>query len=215
MSEQQFREIQLSGKQLVFVFMTSVVLAVAVFLLGVSVGRGVAPREGEAIGLVDQVAGVEPPGELPPPTELTPADTEYHDDLLGAATPVAEPEPISEPVADDAGDAQAVLSADEPAPAPEPVVPAREASVSPATRTATARNADAWYVQVGAYRSRGNADRQVRELATKGYTALVVAPDSAGSLYRVRVGPFAERAEATRVEARLRSEEGLTPSLTR
>ena len=35
MAEQQFREIQLSGKQLVFLFMTSVALAVGVFLLGV------------------------------------------------------------------------------------------------------------------------------------------------------------------------------------
>ena len=41
MTDQGFREIQLSGKQLVFLFMASVVLAVVVFLLGVSVGRGV------------------------------------------------------------------------------------------------------------------------------------------------------------------------------
>ena len=40
MSDQGFREIQLSGKQLVFLFMATVVVAVTVFLLGVSVGRG-------------------------------------------------------------------------------------------------------------------------------------------------------------------------------
>ena len=36
-----FREIQLSGKQLVFVFMAGVVIAVVIFLIGVQVGRGV------------------------------------------------------------------------------------------------------------------------------------------------------------------------------
>ena len=36
-----FHEIQLSGKQLVFMFMTANVVLVAVFLLGVQVGRGV------------------------------------------------------------------------------------------------------------------------------------------------------------------------------
>ena len=41
MTDQTFREIQLSGKQLVFAFMASVVVLVAAFLLGVSVGRGV------------------------------------------------------------------------------------------------------------------------------------------------------------------------------
>ena len=41
MNDQSFHEIQLSGKQLVFLFMSAVVLAVVIFLLGVSVGRGV------------------------------------------------------------------------------------------------------------------------------------------------------------------------------
>ena len=41
MTDQQFHEIQLSGKQLVFVFISVVGVAVVIFLLGVSVGRGV------------------------------------------------------------------------------------------------------------------------------------------------------------------------------
>ena len=41
MSDHGFHEIQLSGKQLVFLFMAAVVVAWCVFLLGVSVGRGV------------------------------------------------------------------------------------------------------------------------------------------------------------------------------
>ena len=53
MAEQQFREIQLSGKQLVFLFMTTVVLAVAIFLLGVSVGRGTSPN---GAAMIEQTA---------------------------------------------------------------------------------------------------------------------------------------------------------------
>src|SRR5688500_17710059 len=41
-----FREIQLSGKQLVFVCMATVVIAVGIFLMGVQVGRGVLAHRG-------------------------------------------------------------------------------------------------------------------------------------------------------------------------
>ena len=41
-----FREIQLSGKQLVFIFMAVVVIGVSVFLMGVMVGRGVLAAKG-------------------------------------------------------------------------------------------------------------------------------------------------------------------------
>ena len=47
-SDDGFHEIQLSGKQLVFLFMATTVVSVVIFLCGVLVGRGVrAEREGE------------------------------------------------------------------------------------------------------------------------------------------------------------------------
>lgn len=70
-------------------------------------------------------------------------------------------------------------------------------------------------MQVGAYRSRANADRQARDLTAKGYRAAVVAPTGTGGYFRVRVGPFTQRAEADRVVTRLRSEEGLSSSVIR
>lgn len=226
MAEQQFREIQLSGKQLVFLFMTSVALAVGVFLLGVSVGRGVQANGGGGTDALGEAASVAPPAELPPPTELSPADTAYHNSLQGSTTPPAEPEPVSEPVADD--DDAAV----EPAPVqarPAPTTTTTTTTVPPRPTTtttpppapATAKPAPAqaaaaggWYLQVGAYRSRENADRQAQQLNAGGFTASV-APPAAGGLFRVRVGPFADRAEAVRIQGRLRSEEGLASSLTR
>src|SRR6185503_14262453 len=96
MSEQGFREIQLGGKQLVFLFMALVVGAVAIFLLGISVGRGVRSAADGVGGTDIAVAGPPAaPGEMPPRTETTPADLRYHDQLQGQATPppAAPPQP--------------------------------------------------------------------------------------------------------------------------
>src|SRR6186997_1649593 len=98
MTDQTFREIQLSGKQLVFAFMASVVVLVAAFLLGVSVGRGV--RQTVPPG-TDVVANDPPaPTTLPPPTEPKPGDLTYHDKLQGQtpAKPGEQPPPpVTEP----------------------------------------------------------------------------------------------------------------------
>ena len=44
--EDSFREIQLSGKALVFLFMAVTVIAVGIFLMGLLVGRGVLATKG-------------------------------------------------------------------------------------------------------------------------------------------------------------------------
>ena len=41
MADEGFHEIQLNGKQLVFLFMAATVISVVIFLCGVMVGRGV------------------------------------------------------------------------------------------------------------------------------------------------------------------------------
>lgn len=211
MAEQHFREIQLSGKQLVFLFMTSVAVAVAVFLLGVSVGRGLGP--GAAPDTPEQVAEVLPPEDLPPPTEIGTEDLAYYDQLKDTETPAAESEPVSttdsgtlaepEPVAE-----PMVQAPETPTPTPAPVS-APEPPPAPSPKPVLV---DGWSVQVNAFRSRANADRQAQELKEKGFAATV---QSADGLHRVRVGPFADRTDANRIAARLRAEEGLRPSVTR
>ena len=215
MAEQHFREIQLSGKQLAFLFMISVVVAVGVFLLGVSVGRGVNVGTD---GIVDTIADVTPSSDLPPPTEIKPGELDYFDVLKQTPTPPAEPEParapgvsideldpVDEPVVE-------APSAPAPRPTPAPAVTAAPAA-APAVRPAPAVT-NGWSLQVGAFRSRENAERQAQQLKTKGFAASV-APGTPGGYYRVRVGPFAQRAEADRTAARLSQEEGLKPSVTR
>jgi len=71
MSDEGFHEIQLNGKQLVFLFMAATVVSVVIFLCGVMVGRGVRDRTASAAqpepstsaGLA--AAPVEPPAAQP------------------------------------------------------------------------------------------------------------------------------------------------------
>ena len=49
MSDEGLHEIQLNGKQLVFLFMTATVVAVVIFLCGVMVGRGVPAQRGTPV----------------------------------------------------------------------------------------------------------------------------------------------------------------------
>jgi DedD protein len=92
------------------------------------------------------------------------------------------------------------------APSPSAVRPA--ANAEPASpRAAETTNATAtsdpgatrWYVQLGAFQDRGNADRLAARVQTYGFDANVLSlPASGGTVHRVRVGPqpTRERSEA-------------------
>jgi DedD protein len=240
MPDQPVREIQLGGKQLVFLFMASVVLAVAIFLLGISVGRGVHNAGGGTTGTEVAVATDANGAPLPdmPPTQTTAADSVYHDQLqsatpsspaaaqvaaatAAAAKPAEEPPSVAEdaPATTPAAPVAKTSAPPPPVPAPKPAEkPQEKPAAKPASdapREASAPAAAAtgtWFVQVDSFRSRENADRQAARLRAKSYAAAV---STAAGLYRVRVGPFAQRADAERVRQRLQREEGLKPSIQR
>ena len=211
MSEEGFHEIQLSGKQLVFLFMATTVVSVVIFLLGVIVGRQVkaetliADATGTSIDLAadqpqplpDAVPGETPgPGEPPAPVAEEPDQFSYHERLQqqSAAAAAEEPEPAT-PEAP-------------PAAAPEPAE-AAPPSAPPA--------GSGWVVQIGAYKDRATAERVVSTLKRQQFTAFVLAP-TAGSptaTFRVRVGPFSERREAENIAGRLQREHQYTPFVTR
>ena len=70
-----FHEIQLSGKQLVFLFMAATVVSVVIFLCGVLVGRGV--RAERATAMVEaSTPPTEPPLPPPQPAPATPAGSD-------------------------------------------------------------------------------------------------------------------------------------------
>jgi len=240
MSDQNFHEIQLSGKQLVFLFISAVGVAVVIFLLGVSVGRGVRGVALAGAGVdtapSDTVVSTNPP----PATQPGPGELSYHNALqgsgrAGAGTP--PPTPASEPVTPPASSApppaappaatpppqtqpQQTAPASKtpsqsqppPAPAPPPQKPQAAAEkTDPPQKGPKAASSGAWVVQVMALRSKEGADKLVSDLKNKGYPAFVVNP--ANSLYRVRVGPFAKRAEADQIAGRLAKEGYQSPAV--
>src|SRR6059036_3364467 len=86
--DDSFHEIQLNGKQLVFLFMAATVVSVVIFLCGVLVGRGVRAERGTAADVAPAAAADEtapPPQPAPVPTP-TPAGS---DPRAAAAPPPA------------------------------------------------------------------------------------------------------------------------------
>lgn len=187
MSDREFHEIQLSGKQLVFLFISLVVMAVVTFLLGVAVGRGVRSDMAEAptsaSAATETVVTEQPPAQ--PAQELG-----YHDLLAGSGTPPATSGPPPTPPAENTPPPAA--------PTPEPA-PAAAQAPPPAPATGD------FFVQTGAYSARAAADGQVAALKKLNMPAFVLVP-AAGSpvrLFRVRVGPYATQADAESVRVRL------------
>ena len=214
-TDDAFHEIQLNGKQLVFLFMSTVVILVVVFLFGVLVGRGVRGDRGplEALtqpdtppAVADAVPAVPPSGEptaaneeLSYPNRL--ATNEATPEKLRASQPPAPPPPAPTPAARP--------RVEEPAPAAAAPAAARAAGLNEPAGVGFA-------IQVAALRQRAEADSVARSLSTKGYPAYVMNPESgAPAVFRVRVGKFKERSEAETVASRLQKEEQFKPWIVR
>lgn len=201
-SEEAFHEIQLSGKQLVFLFMATTVVAVVIFICGVLVGRGV---RAEDIGMDPALAAAadpeavaqEPPAVAPADPPATPAEQplSYHERLQSDKSPAEDLKPRSEPQPLPPDTARAAAPPAEPKPAP---------SSGPYTP-----KAGTWAVQVQALRDGDAAAQVVQRLRRKGYPAFLVAPTSGAptQLFRIQIGRYGDRTEAQQVEARLKKEE--------
>jgi len=191
-----FHEIQLNGKQIVFLFMAATMVSVVIFLLGVFVGRGAQLQR------VTQEAAQPAVPFAAPPTDSAPAeassapagggaagaDTLTYPQRLQGEKPVAEylrPEAAPPAVAE------------EPPPAPAA--------------------AEGWVIQVAALRDRDAALAIVKRLSDKKYPAFLLepAPGAPAPVYRVRVGRYPERAEAEQISRRLEREEQFKPLITR
>lgn len=203
--EEGFHEIQLSGKQLVFLFMATTVVSVVIFLCGVLVGRGVRPSiaDGAVIAApaseAPDVAGADAtPTEAPPAAEAPPPN---YDPVLRAAKP---PEETIAAPAETAAPAEA--RAEPPAAEPTPA----------ATNPAPVGAGQPWVVQVTALKNKGEADAIAKRLGGRGYKAFVLDPQpGVNAFYRVRVGPFDDRGDAEQVMKRLATEEQFKPWISR
>jgi cell division septation protein DedD len=221
-----FHEIQLSKKQLVFLFMATTVVSVVIFLCGVLVGRNV---RGDSLLAAESNkrpstsgAGIssEQPTPSPAPDVPAPADRPLtYDTRLSGEKPVAEnlkartesgaaaevPTPAVTPPARDAK----VETPSKPvAPAPAP---------APAAAAPQPAQPGVWAVQVVALTDRAAATAVVQRLHAKGYPAFLVSPQAGAPVqnYKVQVGKFDDRAEAEQIAGRLKKEEQFKPWILR
>jgi DedD protein len=234
-----FHEIQLNGKQLVFLFMAATVVTVVIFLCGVLVGRGVRAERAVAAGdptALNAVAAAETTPQQPPqgatplpagsdPTAATPPpavdDLTYFNRLEKQNQPAEELKPAPQrpsaaPAHPPAGelkpgaDRPAAISANQAGPA-SPASAASEPSSSPAEP-----GGQGYALQIAALRDRDEADAIAKRLASKGYAAYVLAPPSGTpAVFRVRIGKFKTRRDAETVSAKLQKEEQFNPWITR
>jgi DedD protein len=225
--DEGFHEIQLNGKQLVFLFMAATVVSVVIFLCGVLVGRGV-----RAERTVFDAASIATPAETTPQQPpSTPAATPPGSDPRTAAAPPpttddlsyfnrlekpsAAPEQLKPAPADHS--APAPRAAAPPPPAPGPKTTEKPEPARPVVDSAAAEpTGQGFAVQIAALNVRSEADAIARRLSSKGYAAYVLSPaDGTPSVYRVRVGKFPTRREAETIAARLQKEEQFKPWVTR
>ena len=216
MQDEGLHEIQLSGKQLVFLFMAVTVAAVVVFLCGVMVGRGVTTPRATLTPEIADHAPVDPT-QLPqspavPPAQgtsggqATPDPTLTYPDSLTSVN--SQPDTLKPP-----SDAPA-----SPLPeiAPRPSEPVAKASPAPAKESAPDTTlmeppGRGFVVQVAAVRRRAEAETIARRLNAKGYPTFVT---TSGDNFRIRVGKYGQRSAAEVVARQLEREERFKPWIT-
>jgi len=233
-----FHEIQLNGKQLVFLFMAATVVSVVIFLCGVLVGRGVraeraaAPADSttasiepapQAVPAAATPAGSDPTTAVAPPPTVD--DLSYFNRLEKPSPPAEELKPaaaVKEPPS--SAPAPAPPAPAKPVPAtrqaaePPPQPPARSTAKEPSApkESASVPAGDGYVIQVAAMPEHGVADAMAKRLSSKGYSAFVMTADGGRTpMYRVRIGKFKTKREAETVAARLQKEEQFRPWITR
>ena len=196
--DQSFYEIQLNTPHLVLAFLGAAVVGVAIFWLGVLIGQD----QDETDGAADWQAAV--PGEPAeasagaPPLEFYEAVGEPTEE--GALTTPAESAQRASP--------GSTLAAPEFQPSdPVDETPARVVAESAETLPSSdASLASGWIVQVRSTPDKSSAESLQEALVEAGFPAFVVSAEvSDRTYYRVRVGRYGSRVDASLVEAELKT----------
>ncbi len=218
MQDEGFHEIQLNGKQLVFLFMAGTVVAVVIFLCGVMVGRGVPSRA--LIADAGESSPIDPTASVPPPSST--ASTGTGTQSLTAAEDLSypslleDPNPPAETLAPLAETAVATAPAPKPSPTPAPApalrppsavaaaptpapAPAPKPALTPAPKPAAAALAPA-PLPVPPPVARPAPAPAAAPVAAVAATSLT---EPGGTGFVVQVAATRQRAEAERIAARL------------
>jgi SPOR domain len=208
-----FHEIQLSGKQLVFLCMATTVVSIVIFLCGVLVGRGVRPPEpvAEASGVsAEQPTAPEPPAPAETPASSAAASPRPDSRTLKPPNPPAAPPPTPDTAPDrpTTGSSKETRQPSTAAPAPARARPAESAKPTP-ERTAPGAVASKPAPEPAVS---GQAASQAEPSGPPKTTPSTTpaaqakpAPAVAGGAIAVQVGAVRERVEAEALARRLSS----------
>ncbi len=174
-----YHEIRLEHKQILFVFLIAAVIGVALFLLGVMVGRK-SPAETAAAEGTEVVEKVK--AEAPKPAVDHTTEASFFDKPSKQPAAVNEEQPAATPPVARAVDHHAETP---PPPTPKP--------------------GHYYSIQSGAFSTEANAKHSAVELEKAGYPITILPPGAKDTkkLYRVLVGEFATRDEAIGAKKRL------------
>jgi DedD protein len=220
--EPSYYEIALTHRQVFGVFVVLLLSVVVAFFAGLWLGRreavalpatmvaeqpAPADLEGEELGELNFFSDAPTPDSTQAPTPRT----------ARTPQPAPAPEAAAEPPI------AAPVSAPERTPAPRPErtpPPVAERTPPPVAETAAeplpASGQDTLVVQVFSSADRTQAQRIVDQLREGGFAALLSPVQvERRTMYRVRIGPFGERADAERAAARIRREFKLDTWITR
>ena len=216
MSDEQFHEFHLDGKQMVFLFMASTVVAVVIFLCGVMVGRGV--RTSSAVA----AAGLDAPepdvslledAEVPSNVDLTEASPDIPDELtysdrLQSESPPPEHIRPAAPLAPGRSESAPPVSVEAP-PAFEPATEGEKQDRPSKPDAAASRDGlseppgPGYVVQVASVPKLADAQAIRKTLMGKGYKTFITEAPTAPKRYRVRVGKYPTEKEARAAERKL------------
>jgi cell division septation protein DedD len=127
-----------------------------------------------------------------PASSAAPSAAAQAEATAGAADESAAAAPTAAPAASTAKPAATAKAVAK----PQAAKPAKTAAKPSSTKAAAAKVEEFW-IQAGAFQSRGRADELKQSLAEKGIAALITVQDISGkNFYRVRVGPYGGKAEA-------------------
>lgn len=199
MRNKEFREVQVSSSGLVFIFLAILVLGVFIFLLGVSVGKKQVQMAGPTTllarpateAVADQHPALPATVDAGARSELTPeAKSQVPETAAGAPAVLEKPAPGKE------------------APESEPpkTVAPEPAAVKPAaTKPAPAADSGTYYIQVGAFNERSQADAFAARFKGQGYPALVMNPfpTDKRATFRVRLVGYRTKDQASQALAKL------------
>ena len=208
MSDKNFRELQVSSSQLVVIFLAILILGLIVFLLGVSVGK-------KQTEIVLQAAGGSPAvketAEIIKPNLPLQAEKAAGAEAKPLLNVTSQPQagvtaPKQAAAMDLKSDAKPESKPKESAvQTPERVKPAqpKEKAKEPAVKS---KKQTIFYVQVGAFNMKEQAQNWAARFREDGYPTIVVEPNPEDKkpFYRVRLGGYLTKEEAEEVKAKLK-----------